>query len=607
MRLLPALLLFGSTACFAAPAVPATQGVQAAQASSEQNTNSTEADSAAALGDPERSAIVFESYDLDVHLRPADAGISVVARVSVKNNSDKPLPRIALQLSSALHWDGVSQTHRGTSQKLAFDQHLIETDADHTGQASESVIALPAPLTPGASSELTLLYSGTIRESANAVSEPEASRSDWDRISPQGTSLRGFGNVLWYPVASPQVFLADGASVLQAGGHQMLRQAASPFRIRISVEYLGEAPRAIFFCGTQEPFADVRDEPDAPIADTPGVATAQFSLRELGFRFPSLFITRDAVLANGSLVAVVSDESSVLDRLTATSTPIAEFLSEWLGKGADRTLTVIDHPGVPYADNSLLVAPITGADARTLTTELVPALAHTRFRSVHSWLDQGVAQFLSLLWIERKEGRPAAVKALEGQSPALALAESMTHPRDGQDGLLTASDPVYFRDKAAAILWQLRGMIGDAPLQRGLQQYVRESQQEADPKGFEKVIEAVSGKDLRWFFDDWVYHDQGLPDLSILSASPRALPSKIAGGSGWLVAVEVRNEGGAAAEVPVTIRSGTLTATERLRIGAHSVASTRVLFQGTPEQVQVNDGSVPELVSSVHLQNLSVP
>jgi hypothetical protein len=52
--------------------------------------------------------------------------------------------------------------------------------------------------------------------------------------------------------------------------------------------------------------------------------------------------------------------------------------------------------------------------------------------------------------------------------------------------------------------------------------------------------------------------------------------------------------------VPVTVRSGGLTATETLRIAGHSDAATRILFQGTPDVVEVNDGSVPELRTSVH-------
>jgi hypothetical protein len=68
----------------------------------------------------------------------------------------------------------------------------------------------------------------------------------------------------------------------------------------------------------------------------------------------------------------------------------------------------------------------------------------------------------------------------------------------------------------------------------------------------------------------------------------------------------VRNEGDAAAEVPVTVRSGSLSATERLRIPARSLASTRIVFNGVPESVEVNDGSTPELRSSTHTRQIEI-
>ena len=536
--------------------------------------------------------------------------MAVLARITIRSSSAKPLSKIALQISSSLHWDGVSVMQNGTSVKLPFDQHMLETDADHTGAASECLISLPEPLKPGASSKLTLLYSGAIHQTGVPLgrlgaSETEVARASWDVISPEGTFLRGFGDVLWYPVASAQVFLGDGSALSQAAGQQMLRQSAAPFRIRVSAEYTGKSPAEILFCGRQGALRDVKDQRDAPFADASGVATAEFSLPELGFRIPSLFVTNDAVLGNSGIVRVVSADTSALDRLTAASAPISAFLSEWLGKGTDRNLTVIDHRGVSYADHALLVAPVSGADADTLVSELAPGLANASFRSAHGWLDQGVPQFLTLLWIERTKGRPALMSSFEEQLHALSFAEAMTHPaRSG--GLLAAVDPVFYRVKAMAVLWQLRGIVGDDALKVAIDRYSSEPHWDRDAHGFQKLVEEVSAKDLRWFFDDWVYEDHGLPDLSIASVTPRALASTAAGRSGWLVAVEVRNEGDAAAEVPVTIRSGALTATERLRINAHAAASTRILFQGTPQEVQVNDGSVPETASSVHTESISV-
>lgn len=612
--LLPGGLIFlaASIGASAQQASPTSQREQQRSGSSETVAVPNAAESAAAIGDAERSALTFSGYDLSVQLRPEDASISVLARVTVRNDGTETLPQIALQISSSLHWDGVSQRRGRLTGKVSFNQHLLQTDADHTGEASEAVVRLVEPLAPNASAELVLLYSGAIRRSAARLervgaSAASADASDWDLISADETALRGFGDVLWYPVASPQVFLGEGASLLHAAGQQMLRQAAAMAKLRISVEYEGDAPGAAFFCGKQALLAPTSDNSDAPVAGAPGIATAEFPAQELGFRTLSLFVTgRPVPAAAAGPIAVVSSDPTVLERLRSRSGPILAMLSEWMGGDPAPTLTVIDHPGAPFIDRGLLVAPVSGADGVALTSTLAPALTHTRFRSAHAWLDQGVAQFVSLLWLERTQGRPAAIAALQEASHPLALAESAIQAGTPADeGLLGASDAVYYRNKAAAVLWMLRDVIGDDALKQGLQRYDRDPKLDRSAEGFEMLLEEVSGKKLRWFFDDWVYHDPGLPELSIVSVSPRELSSTGRQGTGWLVVVEVRNDGAAVAEVPVTVRSGTLTATERLRVNAHSVASTRVLFQGVPEQVQVNDGSVPELIASTHFQEIA--
>jgi hypothetical protein len=151
----------------------------------------------------------------------------------------------------------------------------------------------------------------------------------------------------------------------------------------------------------------------------------------------------------------------------------------------------------------------------------------------------------------------------------------------------------------------LRSLVGDDALKHALQAY-RNDKLDSDPKEFQRVLERTSKQDLGWFFDDWVYQDKGLPDLSIASVTPRQLDKIGDKGEGWLVAVEVRNDGGATADVPVTVRSGTLTTTQRLRIPGHSSASTRIVFEGTPDEVLVNDGGVPEVAASIHAKQLVV-
>ena len=106
--------------------------------------------------------------------------------------------------------------------------------------------------------------------------------------------------------------------------------------------------------------------------------------------------------------------------------------------------------------------------------------------------------------------------------------------------------------------------------------------------------------DLGGFFDDWVLHDRGLPDLTLVDVTPRQLPAGQGHDSGWLVAVTVRNDSGAVAEVPLIVRSGSFSSSRRMRIPGFGSATERILVEAPPTEVVVNDGSTPEVRTSVH-------
>ena len=102
--------------------------------------------------DEVRSAILLQSYDLDVHLIPAQSQIAVHARLVVTNVGAKPLAQIALQVSGPLGWESFAIQNGEQLTSAPFVQHLLDTDTDHTGQAQGSfIVTLPAPLQPGAS------------------------------------------------------------------------------------------------------------------------------------------------------------------------------------------------------------------------------------------------------------------------------------------------------------------------------------------------------------------------------------------------------------------------------------------------------------------------
>jgi hypothetical protein len=534
---------------------------------------------------------------------------------------------------------------------LPVAQHLLDTDADHTGKASELIVVLPQPLAPGASVALDTFYSGTVEASGGRLerlgaSNAQALQTDWDAITPDATALRGFGNVLWFPVAAPQLFFSDG-SLVPAIEKQRVEYAQTPVSLHLGVEYSGEAPAAAYFCGRRQPLAALHDNADAPVAYGSGVATANFPLEPVGPRPLSLFViaqpetmiarvpsaaglkpaasssspvlSPQRVNSPGTpMLAVESTDDGALPLLADSAEHVAPLLVEWLGPHPTSALTVIDHTGQPFEDGPLLVAPVGTLAASTAAPLLAHSMTHAWVQTGQPWMDEGLAEFFSLLWTEREKGRDAAVAQLDAimqpvsaadtlvEPVASANAESSSNAAEATVGqpLVSAYDELFYRRKAAAVWWMLRDIAGEQPLQIALStwrtQPARQDSAEDQARAFEALLEKTSGKELAWFFNDWVLHDRGLPALSIVDVTPREIPGSTGRDEGWLTAVTVHNAGAAEVEVPLIIRSGTSSITKRIRVAGNSNATERVVTAAAPTEVVVNDGSVPEAGPSAH-------
>jgi hypothetical protein len=571
-----------------------------------------------ALNDSQRDAITFTRYALDVQLTPADSTLAVQARMTVRNDGATPLPYLPLQISSTLQWESIELGGKKLTVGHDWQQHALETDADHTGAVTEAVITLAAPLVPGASVEVTAIYSGGIAQSAERLERigaptDAASASEWDRITPEFTGLRGFGNVIWYPVASPALFLGDGAKLFQGVGRMKLREAQASFALRLTLEYTGATPSAVLLNGASKTFPVDANEAVAADAGTPRAATVEFAARPLGFLVPSLFVAQAplaAADASSPLRAYAANPDLLAPYATA-ATQVLPLITDWLG--APPKLTLVELPedtDQPFETGGMLAMGLHAAQPSDLTLQMTHAVARAQLASAdvppRAWMDEGLAQFVALLWIEKTHGREAAVAEMNAHGTALALAEpdlSADANADAGQSLILATDEIYYRTKAADVWWMLRDMVGDSALQQALALYRAQVAQEKEPSLFQRLLEKTSQKDLEWFFGDWVYRDRGLPDLSIAAVVPR----EVLGKDEWLVAVEVANDGYAGAEVPVTVTAGAVSITERLMVPARAHATTRILFEVKPEAVQVNDGSVPELRATVHRKEIVLP
>jgi hypothetical protein len=590
---------------------------QAAAEKPAQSAKDAPAESTADISDAERSALTFTAYDLDAHLTPASSRLAMRARLTVRNDGATPLTHIALQISSSLTWESATLVHNGERTHLALAQHLLETDADHTGKATEAVLTLPTPLAPGAALQLDTFYSGAITQDANRIERIGAThtdgvKTDWDAITDDATALRGFGNVLWYPVASPQVFLGDGAKLFEAVGQTKLRESTATVQLRLAVEYIGDPPIAAYFCGRRVAFAAISDNVDAPVVNAPGLAVADFSTAPLGFRIMSLFLI-DAKEILVPPLAIEADRDAGIPLVTANAQEAAALLIDWLGPQPLSSLTILDHPGEPFEDGPLLVAPLTALGAADAVPALTHSLTHAWVQTGDPWIDEGLAQFFVLLGTERARGRDDATAQLADLLQPLILSEPALEqgkPAPVGQPLTAATSELYYRRKAAAVWWMLSDIAGEEPLKLTLQAFrnrpASAATPEQDAEAFEGLLEKTSGKDLHWFFDDWVMHDRGLPDLTIVDVTPRQLPATAGRTTGWLVSVTVRNDGGAVADVPLVIRSGSFSSTQRIRIPGFGSSTARIVVEAPPTQVVLNDGSTPEQRTSTHTRDIVV-
>lgn len=555
--------------------------------------------------DATRRAILFTRYALDVRLETRDATMHTRAIVTVRNADATALSAIPLQISSSLKWEEID----ADGKPLRFAHHIVATDADHTGAMNEALVTLAAPLDPGGEQTLTVFYSGAITPTAQrltAIGTPPdvALHTDWDGIREEFTGLRGFGNVLWYPVCNVPVALGDSDRFFSEVGMAKLRESFATVSMAVTEEFTGVAPTVAFLDGVPVP---VQATPPAAGSDLPGIATAKLPETPLGFATPTLFLARRTLEAGNSvkLYARQSDAAATQSYMTAASI-LTPQMKEWFGAKPKAELNVLDPPEAedrPFEERALLVTNIANVDPKRLLGPMSHVLAHAYFPSPRPWLEEGAAQFMESLWTEHQEGRETAITQMDNQRGALALAEPADPDHNGNQDpgqpLIAAHDPIFYRTKAAYVFWMLRSIVGDSSLAAALRQY--DAAADTSPDYFERVLERTSGQKLEWFFNDWVSRDRGLPDLNIENVTPSAGSQE----DSYIVAVTVSNEGTAVADVPVTVYSGDATVTARMRIEAKGRATHRFLAHGRPEQVQVNDGTTPETEASVHRKDIT--
>jgi len=591
----------------------------------------------------QREAFTFTRYDLAARIEPGKQFLHATGKVVLRNDSTQPQPSAVLQISSSLTWLAV----RDEGKPLPLTVHVVGSDLDHTGAVSEATVMLPQPILPAGTTELEVDYEGAIARDAHrleAAGTPAqvAAASDWDRIGADFTAVRGVGYVAWYPVAVELAKLREGNRVFELLGQWKARSAASEFRLRLCVAQ--PQPGTVLLANGEGETSAAPSTP-ARAANREACITSRFS--PLGLRSPAFVAARYGNLTQPAAeVFYLPGHELAAAEYARVAAAVQSSLAAWFSSKNGR-MTILDLPDRPaqsYESGARLFTPLRTIDHNWLELMLAHETAHAAFSSPRPWIDEGIAHLAQALQREQQGGRKAALAYLDQRRAALALAEPDLHPSEpksgspgtldqppvpqsgtksdslgarerpaldsngkGPDGkgpngkgpngkgqvgvaghsLITASDEVFYRSKALFVWWMLRDMLGDRALQQALAAY--RPGDDAEPSYLQRLLAAASGRDLEWFFDDWVYRDRGLPEFSISSVYAR---QNLRGT--YLVTVTVQNTGAASAEVPVFVRFKGGETSRRLLVRSHDTGVIRMDTPATPLECTVNDGSVPE-------------
>jgi hypothetical protein len=536
----------------------------------------------------DREAFAFTNYDLNVRVEPDQQRLGVRGKITLRNDSTTPQKIAVLQISSSLDWRAIT----AAGQALQFISQPYTSDIDHTGTLTEAIVTLPSAVQPKARIDLEIAYEGVLVLDATRLTridtpEDAARSSDWDQISTRFTAVRGVGYVAWYPIATEAADLSEDADFFDTVGRWKQRESGSTMRLKVSITMHGSELPQILFNDLVCPIS---------IYEQMGMnlhADAECLSQRARLNSPTIVIANYKSLDRDAIeVRYLPGHDEAATNFAEQAEKVAPFVSDWFGPRLERAKTadLPDANAASFEDGGLLLMPFTASDPAQYALTAAHQLTHVTIWSYRPWISEGLAHFAQALYLEHEKGRAAALEYMRLHSSVFTAIDKPTTPSPNDEtdrSLVNTLDEELYRSKAMRVWWMLRDMLGDQALKKAIVSYHPE--QDKEPSYMPRLIQAQTQKDLEWFFDDWVYRDRGLPDFKIESVFPRkTLPE------GYMVTITVANQGAAGAEVPITVKFSEGEITQRLVVKGKSSAVIRIPVPKAPEEVVVNDGSVPE-------------
>lgn len=137
------------------------------------------------------------------------------------------------------------------------------------------------------------------------------------------------------------------------------------------------------------------------------------------------------------------------------------------------------------------------------------------------WLNEGFATFMEAAFREKMYGRRTYINKIMSDAETFIVDDAVNPKRNGLYNQNAGNIAELFErpattyNKGGAVLHTLREEIGDEAFWKGVHLYLTEHQfGSVETTDLIKAMEEASGKDLDWFFEQWVYRG-GHPKLNV--------------------------------------------------------------------------------------------
>jgi aminopeptidase N len=136
----------------------------------------------------------------------------------------------------------------------------------------------------------------------------------------------------------------------------------------------------------------------------------------------------------------------------------------------------------------------------------------------HAWLNEGFATFMEAVWREADLGADEYLYDIFHFVAAYQREDAHRYRRPIVCNVFR--DPIEIFDrhlyqKGGAVLHMLRGELGDSRFWRSIGRYAHDNaQRNVETIDLVRAIEAATGRNMRGFFDQWVYRE-GYPTLKV--------------------------------------------------------------------------------------------